>query len=290
MGGAYSDRESARIREGCPRESRAARRTAPTRRGFDPRPLRRSSRLSWITGACASISSRSSRRWSGRRLRTSIVARARAEGIVEITVHDLRAWTEDRHRSVDDAPYGGGAGHGDAAGALLPLRRAAARGGRAAGARGAAVTARAAAEPRSGARTSQRGIGSFSFVAATRDSTSACVSIWRMTRFPSGTTCWEAASCPRWSWWKPLCGCCRERSALSPSLDEESHTGGLLEYPQYTRPQEFRGWSVPEVLLSGDHAAIARWRRAERLRRTAARRPDLLERANLAEEDRAVFE
>jgi tRNA (guanine37-N1)-methyltransferase len=58
---------------------------------------------------------------------------------------------------------------------------------------------------------------------------------------------------------------------------DESFSAGLLEYPQYTRPAEFRGWEVPEVLRSGDHGAVAAWRRSQALRRTAERRPDLLE-------------
>ncbi|MEA1958517.1 MAG: tRNA (guanosine(37)-N1)-methyltransferase TrmD [Chloroflexota bacterium] len=70
------------------------------------------------------------------------------------------------------------------------------------------------------------------------------------------------------------------------SAVEDSHAAGLLEYPQYTRPQSFRGWEVPEVLLSGNHAEVARWRREQSLRRTAARRPGLLERATLSEKDR----
>jgi tRNA (guanine37-N1)-methyltransferase len=70
------------------------------------------------------------------------------------------------------------------------------------------------------------------------------------------------------------------------SAVEESFTSGLLEYPQYTRPEAFRGLRVPEVLLSGDHAAIAAWRRREALRRTLERRPDLLARAALTDEDR----
>ncbi|KPK12076.1 MAG: tRNA (guanine-N1)-methyltransferase [Myxococcales bacterium SG8_38] len=71
------------------------------------------------------------------------------------------------------------------------------------------------------------------------------------------------------------------------STADESHAHGLLEYPQFTRPEVFRGARVPEVLLSGNHAAIARWRRKESLRRTLERRPDLLEKADLSEEDRA---
>src|SRR5207249_2593172 len=73
------------------------------------------------------------------------------------------------------------------------------------------------------------------------------------------------------------------------SLDEESFDDGLLEYPQYTRPETFRTFHVPPVLLCGDHAVIARWRRKERLRLTRVRRPDLLERARLGEQDRELL-
>jgi tRNA (guanine37-N1)-methyltransferase len=74
------------------------------------------------------------------------------------------------------------------------------------------------------------------------------------------------------------------------SAREDSHAGGLLEYPQYTRPEDFRGWKVPEVLLTGDHARIARWRREQVLKRTLERRPELLSRAELGVEDRKILE
>jgi tRNA (guanine37-N1)-methyltransferase len=70
---------------------------------------------------------------------------------------------------------------------------------------------------------------------------------------------------------------------------EDSHVRGLLEYPHYTRPAVFRDWAVPEVLRSGDHAAVARWRREQALLRTWERRPDLLERARLTSEDRQLL-
>jgi tRNA (guanine37-N1)-methyltransferase len=73
------------------------------------------------------------------------------------------------------------------------------------------------------------------------------------------------------------------------SADDESFCAQLLEYPQYTRPPEFRGVRVPDVLLSGDHQAVARWRRRESLRRTWERRPDLLEHAELTPEERAFL-
>ena len=74
------------------------------------------------------------------------------------------------------------------------------------------------------------------------------------------------------------------------SADEESFSDGLLEYPQYTRPAELRGWEVPEVLRSGDHARVGRWRRAQALARTRDVRPDLLEaRGGLSDEDRRLL-
>ncbi len=74
------------------------------------------------------------------------------------------------------------------------------------------------------------------------------------------------------------------------STREESHTGGLLEYPQYTRPPVYRGWAVPEVLLSGNHAEIARWRRKQSIIRTLKRRPDLLTKASLSPAEAAFVE
>ena len=74
------------------------------------------------------------------------------------------------------------------------------------------------------------------------------------------------------------------------AVREDSHSSGLLEYPQYTRPRVFQGWEVPQVLLSGNHAEIARWRREQSIIRTLRRRPDLLERADLSREERMVLE
>jgi len=71
---------------------------------------------------------------------------------------------------------------------------------------------------------------------------------------------------------------------------DDSHASGLLEYPHYTRPPEFRGWRVPEVLLSGDHLRIERWRREQSLRRTLAKRPDMLEQAALNADDKKMIE
>jgi tRNA (guanine37-N1)-methyltransferase len=72
------------------------------------------------------------------------------------------------------------------------------------------------------------------------------------------------------------------------SLKNDSHTYGLLEYPQYTRPAVYRGWPVPEVLLSGNHAQIAQWRREQAVMRTIKHRPELIDKANLSSEERRI--
>ena len=71
---------------------------------------------------------------------------------------------------------------------------------------------------------------------------------------------------------------------------DDSHASGLLEYPHYTRPPEFRGWGVPDILVSGNHARIAKWRREQSLRRTLKQRPDMLEKVDLDESDRKLLE
>jgi tRNA (guanine37-N1)-methyltransferase len=212
----------------------------------------------------------------------SIVARARSAGQIDLAVHDIREWATDRHHVVDDAPYGGGAGM------VLkpePLTRAI----RATkGERGHVVlmsaqgplfdqeaARRLAALPHlvivcghyegvderviEGDVDEELSIGDF---VLTGGELAAMVVIDAVTRLIPDVI--EAES-----------------------LEHESHTEGLLEGPHYTRPPEHEGRRVPAVLLSGDHAAIAKWRRAEAVRRTAERRPDLIERAGLTPAERA---
>ena len=72
--------------------------------------------------------------------------------------------------------------------------------------------------------------------------------------------------------------------------EDDSHSMGLLEYPHYTKPSEFRGWKVPDVLLSGDHAKIEKWRRDQALTRTYHKRPDMLDKTELSEKDKKIIE
>src|SRR5690349_16509195 len=222
----------------------------------------------------------------------SILARAQARGLIEIALHNPREATTDRHHIVDDYPYGGGAGMvmkpeplfaaveavqavqatqaehpGGPIILLSPQGRVFTQ----------AVARELAAQPRmtlicghyegvdervrTHLCTDELSLGDF---VLTGGELAAMAIVDAVARLLPGV--------------------------LAPgSTEEESHTAGLLEYPQYTRPAEFRGWRVPDMLLSGNHAAIARWRRKESLRRTRARRPDLFARLELTPLDRALL-
>jgi tRNA (guanine37-N1)-methyltransferase len=216
-------------------------------------------------------------------LDASIIGRARAEGLIEIALHNPRDVTTDRHHVVDDYPYGGGAGMVMKPEPLFAAVEAVYQGGPIIllSPQGRlftqAVARELAAEPhvtllcghyegvdervREHLATDEISIGDF---VLTGGELAAMVVVDAVSRLLPGV--------------------------LAPgSTDEESHTAGLLEYPHYTRPLEFRGWRVPGILLSGHHAAIARWRRKEALRRTKERRPDLLAQAELSESDRKLL-
>ncbi len=216
----------------------------------------------------------------------SILKRARDAGLVDVQLHDLRAWATDRHRTVDDYPFGGGAGMVmkpeplfAAVEAIRPLAPEPATvvlltpQGRPLD---RALVAELAALPRlllicgryegvdERVRRHLADVEvSVADVVLSGGELPALLLIDAVARRLPGV----------------LGG--------AESLAEESFEGGLLEYPQYTRPAEFRGWRAPDVLLSGHHAEVARWRQRQRLLRTRARRPDLLAAADLTPAERA---
>jgi len=218
----------------------------------------------------------------------SIVRRAIDRGLVQIAIYNIRDYATDRHHVVDDSPYGGGPGMvlkpepifkaveavlGEKEGAGIPVLLLTPQ-GRIFDQQAAQELARyremvlicghyEGVDERVRERlvTDEISIGDYILSGG---ELAAMVVVDAVVRQLPGVLGSEA------------------------SVDEDSHVGGLLEYPQYTRPQSFRGWEVPEVLLSGNHAAIARWRREHSLRRTIRRRPELLERAALSEEDRRL--
>ena len=218
-------------------------------------------------------------------LRTSLLGRARELGLVDVRVHDPREWTEDRHLSVDDTPFGGGAGMVMAPGPLF-----------------AAVESVEPVRPLfllspSGERFDQEHARAL----ASRPGFSLLSSRYEgVDQRVADHLCDDELSVGDYV----LGG--GEVAALvvieavvrlvpgvmgnEESGGDESFSDDLLEYPQYTRPAEFRGWPVPEVLRSGDHARVARWRRAQALRRTRERRPDLLAREPTAAEQALLDE
>ena len=216
----------------------------------------------------------------------SILRRARESGLIDVHVHDLRDWATDRHRKVDDYPFGGGPGMVlkpeplfAAVEALQPLAEPPAtvvlltpQGRRL----DRALAEELAAQPRLllicgryegvDERVPEQLVDievSVADVVLSGGELPALLLIDAVARRIPGVL------------------------GSEHSLDEESFEQGLLEYPQYTRPAQFRGCDVPEVLLSGHHAEIEAWRRRQRLLRTRERRPDLLEAAELSAEERA---
>lgn len=217
-------------------------------------------------------------------LEESILKRARERGLLSVAIHNIRDYATDKHRVTDDAPYGGGGGM-----VMKPEPIFAAVETVLAGARDVpiilltpqgrlfnqAVAAELARHPRIALicgryegvdervrlylATDEISIGDY---VLTGGELAALVIIDAVTRLVPGVLGDPGATM------------------------DDSHAHGLLEGPHYTRPASFRGWEVPAILRSGDHAAIRRWRRQQALRRTLERRPDLLARAELSAEDR----
>ncbi len=220
-------------------------------------------------------------------LGASLLGRARELGLVDVRVHDPREHTTGRHRSVDDTPFGGGAGMVmspeplfEAVEAVDPPRplyllspagdrfdQAAAR-ALASGTGFSLLCGRyEGVDQRVADHLCDGELSVGDFVLAGGEAAALAV-IEAFTRLVPGVMGNE-----------------------SSAVDESFTTGegALLEHPQYTRPAEFRGWTVPEVLRSGDHDRVARWRRAQALRRTRARRPELLGR-DLTPDEQALLD
>jgi tRNA (guanine37-N1)-methyltransferase len=217
-------------------------------------------------------------------LKVSLVGKAIEAGLVEVGVHDLRRWGQGVHRKVDDEPFGGGAGMVMAAGPLVEAVASMRRPG------GRVILLSAAGrlfdqglatelsreeqvvllcgryegvDERVPDLVGAERLSIGDFVLAGGE-VAALVVIEAVARLIPGVL------------------------GNLQSLAEESFTEGLLEYPQYTRPSDINGLRVPEVLLSGDHARIARWRREQRLRRTLDLRPELLAAVELSDEERRL--
>jgi len=219
-------------------------------------------------------------------LNQSIVKRAAERGLVNIVIHDIRDYTHDKHRTADDYPYGGGPGM------VLkpePIFEAVEAIKQQPGARevpvilltpqgrlfSQSVAQELALHPHitlicghyegldervcEHLATDEISIGDY---VLSGGELAALVAVDAIVRLIPGVLGSEF------------------------SADSDSHSNGLLEYPQYTRPQTYRDWSVPSILLSGNHSEIAQWRRRQAILRTAKRRPDLLKKGSLCDEER----
>jgi tRNA (guanine37-N1)-methyltransferase len=220
-------------------------------------------------------------------LRTSLVGKAIENGIVGVTCTNPRDFASGRHRQVDDASYGGGPGMvlrpEPLAAAIESVEAARGRSHRILLSPAGRLFDQALAQDLAGRGRVMLICGRYEGVderiadlfadevvsigdyVLTGGEVAAMVIVEAVARLIPG-----------------VLGC-------ETSADDESFTGGRLEYPQWTRPPEFRGLTVPEVLLSGNHAQVAAWRRVESLRRTQARRPDLLMRYPLSEDENALL-
>ncbi len=212
-------------------------------------------------------------------LELSLLGKAREAGLVSFEAHDLRTWTHDRHKSVDDTPYGGGAGMvmkpepwgeafdqiipGDSEPVVIfttpagvPFSQALAQELASADhiifacGRYEGIDQRVVEHTKTRARVLEVSIGDY---VLNGGEAAAMVMIEAITRLIPGFM------------------------GNAESIVEESHSDGLLEYPSFTKPANWRGLEVPAVLLSGHHAEIEKWRKAQQLERTKQNRPDLLE-------------
>jgi tRNA (guanine37-N1)-methyltransferase len=227
-------------------------------------------------------------------LESSILQRARQRGLIDVHVHNIRDYTHDRHHTTDDTPYGGGGGMVmkpepvfEAVESVLgftsnptqptpvPVILLTPQ--------GRVFTQRVAEELSGHERiallcgryegvderirehlvTDEISIGDY---VLTGGELPALMIIDAVSRLMPGVL------------------------GDPTGAEDDSHSMGLLEYPHYTRPPEFRGWQVPEILLSGDHGRIEKWRREQALTRTFNKRPDMLEKAELSEEDQKIVE
>ncbi|GAA3391090.1 tRNA (guanosine(37)-N1)-methyltransferase TrmD [Cryptosporangium minutisporangium] len=225
-------------------------------------------------------------------LRESLIGKAVDRGVIELGVHDLRRWTYDVHRTVDDSPYGGGPGMlmraepwGLALDELAPVD----------GPQPRLVVPTPAGRPFTQALANELAAEPWLLFACGRyEGIDA-----RVVEYAADRMVVDEVSLGDYV----LAGgevavlvMVEAIGRLLPGVlgnvashEQDSFSDGLLEGPAYTRPEVWRGRPVPDVLLSGHHAAIARWRRDEALRRTAARRPDLLSAVTLDTTDRKVL-
>ena len=220
-------------------------------------------------------------------LKQSVVGKAIAKGIIQATAHNLRDYALDKHKTTDDSPYGGG--HGMVM-KVEPMVRAieALKSGR--------PDAAVVMTTPQGERFTQKTAAEFSalpaiiIVCGRYEGYDERIRAFADREVSVGDYVLSGGEIPALAVIDAVARLVPGVLGEPGSSESDSFSAGLLEYPQYTRPEEFRGMTVPEVLLSGNHASIEKWRRREALKRTFLKRPDLIELADLTPGDRAFLE
>ncbi|TNB71432.1 tRNA (guanosine(37)-N1)-methyltransferase TrmD [Arthrobacter sp. BB-1] len=216
-------------------------------------------------------------------LELSLIGKARQDGILDLRVHDLRAFTTDRHRTVDDTPYGGGAGMVMKPEPWAQALASIAEGRPEGAARPVLIVPSPAGERFTQALAHELAEHEhLAFACGRYEGIDERVIEWSREHFDVrpislGDYVLNGGEVAVLAMVEAIGRLLPGVVGNPESLVEESHSDGLLEYPVYTKPSVWREREVPAVLLSGNHGKIAQWRRHEQFRRTAERRPDLLE-------------
>jgi len=211
-------------------------------------------------------------------LTLSLLGKARESGILDLRIHDLRDWTSDRHRTVDDTPYGGGAGM-----VMKPEPWGRALDDLADSARPAIIFPSPAGEvfrqstAREFAAREHLIIGCGRYEGIDERVFEYAATIGEVRLVSLGDYVLNGGEVAAMAMIEAIGRLVPGVVGNPASLVEESHEDGLLEYASYTKPSLWRDRAVPDILLSGNHGAIAAWRREQQLERTSERRPDLLE-------------
>ncbi len=212
----------------------------------------------------------------------SLIGKARQDGVLDVRVHDLRSFTTDRHRTVDDTPYGGGAGMVMKAEPWAQALESVLDGAPAAERRPTLIVPSPAGAVFDQAMAYELAeLDHLVFACGRYEGIDERAIDWAREDFDVrpvslGDYVLNGGEVAVLAMVEAVGRLIPGVVGNPESLVEESHSDGLLEYPVYTKPSSWRGRDIPEVLLSGNHAKIAEWRRLEQFHRTAERRPDLL--------------
>jgi len=222
-------------------------------------------------------------------LDASILKRAREQGLINVNVHNIRDYTHDKHHTTDDTPYGGGGGMVMKPGPVFEAVES--------------VFGTASPDCPIILLTPQGRVFSQSIAKELSEYPRIALLCGRYEgvderirghlitdEISIGDYVLTGGELPALILIDAVARLLPDVLGDPTGAEDDSHAMGLLEYPHYTRPPEFRGWKAPDILLSGDHAKIDKWRREQALERTFRKRPDMLEKADLSEEDREFIQ